>query len=278
MNNYKIDSLVKRIDRLETRNRQWAMGFVVLVLGGFIILVAGAIRDVPDELEARRFVLRDKDGKERARLAFDALGNPDLELLDKEGNPRVDLFVDADGIPTLNLADPSGKGGVLLAAPSDTMGINVRDKDGKVRLHLGMGDHNYSYMSIEGENNANLMMMMLNKGEPALRLRSAAGPSILLHVQDDGRASFNLMNIKKGDRDRVRATMSLMPDGLLGFDLLDPDGKTPRLTIGLNPEGLLRQTFNDKNGRRRIVQDLGPDKPPSISILDEQGNPVVQNK
>jgi hypothetical protein len=65
-----LDTLTRRVERLERENRRWKMAGVcaVMLLGLMVLLGATAVQKGPFELRSNRFVLTDKEGRQRASL------------------------------------------------------------------------------------------------------------------------------------------------------------------------------------------------------------------
>src|SRR3990172_2524816 len=63
-----LDGLTRRVERLERENRWWRVGGVFAVLGLSALVFLGATQKAPVELRSNRFVLTDKEGRQRASL------------------------------------------------------------------------------------------------------------------------------------------------------------------------------------------------------------------
>jgi hypothetical protein len=85
--------LVARVARLERQNRSLKAGLagimVVLVLVTSLSVVRAA--SPLETVTARRFVLEDDRGQERAVLGFDAAGLPRLSFIRPDGSPGLSL-------------------------------------------------------------------------------------------------------------------------------------------------------------------------------------------
>ena len=68
MTKQSLDALTRRVERLERENRWWRVGGVFAVLGLSALVFLGATRKAPVELRSNRFVLTDKEGRQRASL------------------------------------------------------------------------------------------------------------------------------------------------------------------------------------------------------------------
>ena len=106
MNDRTIETLARRLDRVERENRQWkAIGISVMAVLGlaFVLAVAGVGQTqvrVEDEIRAKRFVLVDTNGKSIGQLGRFIKDLPWLFLHTEAG--EISLLVDADG-PRLNM-------------------------------------------------------------------------------------------------------------------------------------------------------------------------------
>jgi len=100
METTSIETMAERLNRIEQVNRDQKtftervvkqnrlmrrVGAIVM-LGGAALVIAGANRaDVPKEVAAEQFVVRDRDGKERAKLFLSEDGSPMLGMKDRFG-------------------------------------------------------------------------------------------------------------------------------------------------------------------------------------------------
>lgn len=127
-----------------------AFFFAAIIMNPQIIASQG---DFLDEIRARRIVLVDKSGLERAVLSLDedkgmvglvmrdnhggataVLGTSGLSLRDDSGKTRAILAFNADmGEPTLVLFSQSGKARALLLVDKDGPAFSLRDDKGNQR-------------------------------------------------------------------------------------------------------------------------------------------------
>lgn len=111
-----------------------------LVIGGAValvcvaILVAASLR--PAQVQARKFVLVDENGKTRAMLAVDEDG-PRLRLTDEDGKARAELCVVRTG-PVLNLSDKNGSARAGLCVLKDGPVLDLDKGNGKTRALLAV--------------------------------------------------------------------------------------------------------------------------------------------
>jgi len=120
-----LDTLVRRIDALERRNRHLAFGICALIIlaAGLTALAAQAPSPkVPLTLTAERFTLVDSTGGARAELQAIAAftrgaANPMLTFLDKDGHIVVRIGVGDRG-PVLEALGRDGKLRNFLGGPT----------------------------------------------------------------------------------------------------------------------------------------------------------------
>lgn len=106
-----IDALAERVNTLERENRLWRWGGGFALIVGLVVTIGGAQRANPRAVEAEQFIVRDKDGKERARLGLASDGAPALFLRATDGSTRAILQAsDRDDSGSLYLF---GEGGEL---------------------------------------------------------------------------------------------------------------------------------------------------------------------
>ena len=140
MNAAPIESIAERLDRLERACRRWRAAGLCALTASAVFALAGARRDaVPEAVEARRFLIRDEDGRLRATLQLDAMGLPGLWLFDRRGQVKARLALSGGETPTLELHDKQGKGRVILGvSPTDQPGLALSGQDGKTGMHLSV--------------------------------------------------------------------------------------------------------------------------------------------
>ncbi len=133
MNELTMETLARRLDRVERENRRLKRaGVVALAVIAAVVLMGQATGNVAKVVEAEKFVLRDADGKGRARLESLPSGLVRLALLDKDENIQSVLGVGVVGTPSLVLAGRNSK--TILT----TRFLSVSGKGGKSRLTLAV--------------------------------------------------------------------------------------------------------------------------------------------
>lgn len=165
MNEAMMETLARRLDRLERENRRWRIigaGAVAILALALLMGAAKPKVKVQDEVRARRFTLVNKKDKIRGFLGFSATESPVLFLFDnptvtlfdserrprarlagglvesglrlyaKDGNPLADLYIESGEWPRLSLYDKSrSRRAALQVLPGGSPGWTLRDKAGK---------------------------------------------------------------------------------------------------------------------------------------------------
>ncbi len=153
MNEPTMETLARRLDRVERENRRLKQaGVIALAVIAVVVLMGQATQGkVAKVIEAEKFVLRDADGKGRARLESLPSGLVRLVLLDKDENVQSVLGVGV-GRPSLVLAGRnnktilttsflsiSGKSRLTLAVlPSGVQSLALTDNTGRTRAELAI--------------------------------------------------------------------------------------------------------------------------------------------
>lgn len=140
-----------RLERLERDNaRLRRMGAWILVVTAVLLGVAGAIVVVaarrgmpglvPEVVEAREFVLRDREGHVRGAWGSDDEGAIRLVLQDHRNGTSIRLNLLDDGSTGLTFSDSTGNQRVVLAAlPDETSSLVFADRLGLTRSVLSLG-------------------------------------------------------------------------------------------------------------------------------------------
>ncbi len=153
MHELTMETRARRLDQVELENRRLKQaGVVVLAVIAAVVLMGQATKGkVAKVVEAEKFVLRDADGKGRARLESLPSGLVRLALLDKDENIQSVLGVGV-GRPSLVLAGRnnktilttsflsiSGKSRLTLAVlPSGVQSLALTDNTGRTRAELAI--------------------------------------------------------------------------------------------------------------------------------------------
>jgi len=153
-------SLLKRVERLERKNRNLKSGLLcglVVVLGIFLIGGTGAGKKV---IEAESYVVKDAQGKVQARLGVTVDGGPALTFFDRKGNPR--LFMGS-----LGLGDHYD------------LGLGLYDEKGKPRLTFGILEGQFSGFAVSGQDGLEQVTMRVDwKGTPSVIVSDKNGKEL----------------------------------------------------------------------------------------------------
>jgi len=136
MNEPTIETLVRRLSHMERENQRWKWLVTVTLATLAAAVIVGHL--VPRKVvEARRFVMRDADGRSRAELGMTTDGTSVLVLNDKDERPGVALSVLPDGPRTVSLLDENGKTRSVLTARVDgDSGLRLFDENRTHRASL----------------------------------------------------------------------------------------------------------------------------------------------
>jgi hypothetical protein len=102
-----FDKINGRLEALETENRRlrWTLGVVAAVVFVSAGLLVANRPSTKREVDLRKVVFRDDQGRVRAKLGLGLDGLPGLFFYDDHGNEQVALNIPSDGNSTLQFAD-----------------------------------------------------------------------------------------------------------------------------------------------------------------------------
>ncbi|HZE97510.1 MAG TPA: hypothetical protein VE981_10825 [Planctomycetota bacterium] len=115
----RIAALENKLAVSERRRRLLIVAVAALVVSGIVLWKAspagaGAQDQIPAQLKARRLVLCDKEGKERAALEmWDATGSVAFTMSDKNGKQHFSVLADDLGA-VISLTDKGEKASVTI--------------------------------------------------------------------------------------------------------------------------------------------------------------------
>jgi hypothetical protein len=98
-------------------------------------------------------VLRDSNGKERAKLGVTDVGSVALEMFDSMDRKRMVLFVAADGRSALAMYNQEGELRLVFGASLDGTGLHLQGPDGKNTASLlleSTGDAHFNVRDSRG--------------------------------------------------------------------------------------------------------------------------------
>lgn len=153
MTDLTLESLNDRVNCLERQNRRLKTLAVVVVAVFAAVVCLGQV-EVPEAVQAEKFVVRDTDGKQRGVLGVDEDGQPGLSLLGVDGKSRANLTLDRDGRPCLTLRGLPGEVGegriVLGIDDHDTYRLMICARKGKACASVSARDQGPAMVMLWG--------------------------------------------------------------------------------------------------------------------------------
>jgi hypothetical protein len=115
----------QRVERLECQNR-WMRRLLTLTLAGVAaVLLVAQKAPPPDEIQAKRFVMKDDKGKNRAALGPVEHG---VSLVMTDEDEKAGLVLGVWGTPFLVFRDAKGESLELFQKEDGTLDLRVHDK------------------------------------------------------------------------------------------------------------------------------------------------------
>jgi hypothetical protein len=185
MSEAAVETLARRLDRLERQNRLLKRAGVValVVISTAALMGQATTSQVAKQVEAEAFIVRDPSGRVVASLGAMPDGGGTLMFFDAKSRPRAMLGVAGDGSPGLTLAGKAGNVGVTLFAAADgSRGLEVYDGAGKRRAvtkALADGSPRVGVTYKDGKSGkSRVHLSVLPPGSPQLILYDKAGKVI----------------------------------------------------------------------------------------------------
>ena len=171
--------LETRVEKLERENR-WLkrIGMTALIVGGLIVMLGQARPQSAEVLRASKFVLVDKEGRQRATLAIEN-GGPALEDTRGRGVARLQVPKIPDK-PSLYLSDPGQSARVELAMTMNGPVMHFSDQAG-TRVRLAANELNAPLAAIYGPEGEEVFFLAFGDAEGTVwRIPTARGEGRLL--------------------------------------------------------------------------------------------------
>ena len=229
-----LTRVLERLERVEQELRWWRrLGAACAVMLAFVTLLGATRARIPDEIRAKRFVLQDGQGKERARLEVVA---PDWTALTFEGEAgttaRVELGVTGSA-PGLILRD-------LKEKEATEAGLRVQDggplmwlegKGQRARLGmLGGGKLTLTLLDRKTQSTTSVDTDALEMGANNKYVRVDAdglfARADATKPLESPEALVTASSLAFKDKGQVRATAGLWPDGSPRIALYDANKNT----------------------------------------------------
>lgn len=116
----------------------------ILVLSRPVSVVTTASSD---RVEAKEFILRDSQGRERVRIAVDENDAPGITLLDKSGTRRALLRLNSDDVPSLRMYNAAGR-------VDSVLGYNLHNMEPGLVFFNSLGTGRLAASLFDGMSNA----------------------------------------------------------------------------------------------------------------------------
>ena len=188
----QIGAIVQRLERLEWESRRWKAVAMLAAAALGMVLFIGAGKNgetsVPSELQARAFVLVDRDGTRLARLGLLPHGAWGLGFYDQGKKSRIVLSMEGDGSSSLSLFGKDGKGSMLLSAHgSGAASLRLVDASWKTRTTLATWPDGSPFLQLfdpTGKDRALLRYTEVSATATG-ELIKQPGPSLLFFDQEE---------------------------------------------------------------------------------------------
>ena len=175
MNEPTMETLARRLDKVEWENRWLKRAGIVAVAGiaAAVLMGQATPRKVAKVIEAEKFVLRDAGGTVRARLEILSFGKVQLVLFDKDEKPQSILGVGSDGAGLIL----GGKEGTTFLS---TTLLLFSGKDFKVRLGMALFPPQEPGLILAGSNGKHRAKLILgDDSAAALRFLDPDGKKVI---------------------------------------------------------------------------------------------------
>jgi hypothetical protein len=211
--NPSVESLARRLERLEGENRQlkrWGAALLVALAAGLLL---GARRQAPKIVEAEQFVVRDGLGKVRGRFGLQPF-QVGLYLYDPDGKTRLAAFDKFEAGTRLECSDSQSQVRSLIGVTDQgrpTLGFN------------GTGGGTIALMRENGARGGELLLYG-HRSTPAGRAADAGvyvlgtGGDVVLRSRLNNGAPEATTQINSPAGSRTKATLTVTPaSGALRF-------------------------------------------------------------
>ncbi len=187
----QIDAIVRRLERLERASRRWqAVATLAVVTLGMVLLIGAGKNgetSVPSEIQARAFVLVDRDGTPLARLGLLPHGAWGLGFYDQGKKSRIVLSLEDDGSSSLSLFGKDGKGSLLLSANgSGATSLRLVDTHWKTRAALATWPDGSPFLQLTDRDGKDRALLRYTEvtARATGELIKQPGPSLLFFDQE----------------------------------------------------------------------------------------------
>lgn len=186
----QIGAIVRRLERLEGECRRWRVVALLtaVTLGMLLLIGAGSETSIPREIQARAFVLVDREGTPLARLGLLPHGAWGLGFYDQGKKSRIVLSVEDDGSSSLSLFGKDGKGSMLLnASGSGAASLRLVDTNWKTRTTLATWPDGSPFLQLLDRAGKDRVLLRYTEVSATAtgELIKRPGPSLLFFDQEE---------------------------------------------------------------------------------------------
>jgi len=219
------------VESKRTGKMRWSvtmlLPLVVCVLLGSDVLGTARSEDetVPKEIRARKFVVVDETGKERAEFGIMENGEAGMVIWNKKKSTAMAVGVDHTGMPNIVFQNSKGEALLELAMLEDKYpAFIMSDADGKRRLGMVVTDTGLVTLRLYDTKKKDRCAISLSPdGDPKIVLRDKQGnvrASVIL--DEKGTSALVLFNRKEQER----IVFQVDAQGQADAAVFGPDGKT----------------------------------------------------
>jgi hypothetical protein len=135
-----VESIRRRLERVERQNRWLRLGFLLLLLlGGYAVSDRIDLEQAvvtPTLLESRELKILDSDGNPRLFVRMYSRV-PVLQVMDTAGKPRMSLGLRFDDTPFIDLSDATGRTRATLEmTEDDAPAMRLMDENGETTFRI----------------------------------------------------------------------------------------------------------------------------------------------
>lgn len=204
MSSSDVAALAARLDALERSNRSLRRLLAVAVAAPLVLLVAHpwqSAHALPPQktVEAENFIVKDGEGKQRAKLGMSQSGQPIISLYGENGNGRLLLTLGEGDAPAMVYRNADNKLGLVINSDGKLSAVSFFDEKENPRLQLASGEAQGSFLAFwdAAKHQRMQLIYIAEKETPALFLNTKGGkPHGALMLDAEGGANFLLANAK----------------------------------------------------------------------------------
>ena len=235
MNDFRIAEMEKQLHALQkAAGRLRKTLAVALGLAVLVFIVGFQPAGQPGIIEARQFVLKDKDGKVQAKLHTNVDNLPSLSFYDKAGSQRMELYI-----------------------TEDEVGLHIDS------VHADVG----SLASLSADHFGTTMLMLHAPDGRRISL-------VCLPNADDRAEIMLWKDGKQGQDLTITAEKDELSIELNGEAVAAPGKRAERLVLATDSKEGAAFEIVGKNRKQRLILESDAAGNGSIQLFDENGKPL----